>query len=110
MSRFRVLTLALPMLATACKVAPTPREYFDHQTPAAVERQAVAEEVQDRVLAMAQALNRGDLTESMIALAPGPDASVITPLDSTAVQGADEIAEALRRSVGGPVEIAEVEV
>lgn len=110
MSRFRVVPLAVTLLTAACKVAPTPREYFDHQTPAAVERQAVAEEVQDRILAMGQALNRGNTAEAMIALAPAPDVYLITPRDSAALQGPDAVGAALQGLAGAALEIGEVQV
>lgn len=108
--RFRFVPLAAALLAPACKVAPTPREYFDHQMPAAVERQAAVEEIQDRILAMGQALNRGNTDAAMIALAPAPDAYVITPDDTLTRQGAEEIGAILERGASGPVELREVVV
>lgn len=104
-----MIPLTAAALAAACEVEPTPREYFDHQTPAAVERQASAEELQDRILAMAQALNRGNASAAMIALAPAPDAYVLTPGDTIALQGADQIGNAFV-GAGGPVTMRDVEV
>ena len=57
MSRPTYIALCTACLLAGCKVEPTPQQYFDHRDPIAVEREAAAEELQARLLAMGQALN-----------------------------------------------------
>lgn len=100
----------MALLLPACKVERTPAEYFDHRDRIATERDAARDELQDRLLALGQALNRGSTTEAMIALAPAPDASVLVPLGGQALSGATEIAAALERIASVPVAVRMSEV
>ena len=105
--RPRVLesVLAVSLLASACKVEQTPPEYFDHRDRIATERDASRDELEDRLLALGQALSRGNATEAMIALAPAPDATVLTPVDGEVLTGAEQIGAALQRFAGVPVAV-----
>jgi hypothetical protein len=105
LQRLFAATLAAALLSAACKVERTPPEYLDRQAPIAVEREAVAEELHDRLLALGQALNRGNADEALVALAPALDAYVVTPADGAVVVGAEQISAALERFAAWPVSI-----
>lgn len=97
MSRLIHASLCATLLATACKVERTPPEYIDHRQPITVVREAAAEELHDRLLAMGQALNRGDVAEALQALSPAGDAYVLTPQGEAPLTGEEEIAGGLDR-------------
>jgi hypothetical protein len=70
----------------------TPAQYFDHQTTIEAEREAAAGELRDRLLAMGEALDRGNGTEALIALSPASDAFILGPREGMVVSGSDRIA------------------
>ena len=75
MRRHLAATAALLALA-ACKVEPTPREFYTQRDPGRVEQQDAAGEIRVRVRNFAEALARGDRAEAVEALAPQPLAVV----------------------------------
>lgn len=91
-----MIAAAAAALCSACKVERTPPEYFDHPSWSEEEVSEAAAELQDRLLALAQALGRRSVTESMIALAPDPDAVILTPQPGLVLSGTDEIQAAIR--------------
>ena len=57
----RRLALFVALLAlSACKVEPTPREFYTQRDPARVERQEGSDEIRARVRSFAESLARGD--------------------------------------------------
>jgi hypothetical protein len=68
--------LCVLLLLSACKVELTPAEYFDHRGTVRDQVDSAAE-VRDRVLAMGQALSRGNTRDALVALAPSADADII---------------------------------
>lgn len=103
MRRFNGIALGALLLASACKVERTPAKYFDHKDPIEVERQAAVSEVQDRLLAMTRALDRGNAAEALIALSPAADAYLIGPDEGVVVSGADQVGALLTSLLEGPV-------
>jgi ketosteroid isomerase-like protein len=91
---FGSLVLAALLLG-ACRIERTPQEYIDHRTPVVQVRQAAADELNARLLAVGQALFQGDSGAVMAALALAPDAYVITTGDTLPAAGAEEIRAAL---------------
>lgn len=77
--------LCLPLLLlTGCRIERTPSPYIDRVGTSEQEVRAASEELVDRLLSTAPSLQRGNLTEVTLALAPrvditgiGPDAEVI---------------------------------
>lgn len=112
MRRLLPAWIAAVALASACKIERTPAEYFDHTERVETVREAAAEEIQDRVLAIGQAIGRGNATEAMIALAPRDDVRVLTPDPDVVLTGADEVNAGLRMLVTTPlaVEMRDVRV
>lgn len=97
--------LLLSALLGACKVERTPQELVDHFTPEQHERAAAAAEVEDRMLALAQALNREDMTGVLGALEPAEDAYLVGPEVGGTATGREGISEALRRAAGSPIDV-----
>jgi len=112
LSRPIAAALFATLLASACEVQRTPAEFIDHQDPIAVLRDAAAEELQDRLLALGQALNRGNAAEAFLALAPAADAYLIPADREAALTGEERIAAELTGLVvpEGSVQLREVEV
>lgn len=112
MSRLTAAALCATLLGSACKVQRTPMEYIDHQDPIAVLREAAADELQDRLLALGQALNRGDPAEAFQALAPAADAYLIAADREAVLAGEAPIAGALGElaTPEGSVHLRAVEV
>ena len=100
------------LLLSACKVERTPAEYIDHRVSIAAVRDAAEEDLQARLLAMGQALNRGNAAEALQALSPAPDAYVITSDQAAILTGAEQISAALEvfAEMDGPVRMSEVQV
>lgn len=101
------------LAAAGCRVERTPPQYFDHQNTIEAERDAAAAELRDRVLAMGQALNRGNSTEALIALSPAPDVYLIGPEQGMVVRGSDQVGatlESLLASQDVSAEVRDVEV
>lgn len=101
MSRLWAATLGVVLLAPACKVEPTPRPYFDQQVPTERERASAADEVRDRLLALAQAMSRGDAVSALEAFSPAPDAYVLGPAEGTTLSGAEQLDSVLQGLSGG---------
>jgi ketosteroid isomerase-like protein len=110
LSRLTHAALCATLLASACKVERTPPEYIDHRQPIADIRGEAAEELQDRLLAMGQALNRGDSSEALQALSPTADAYVIAADGDAVLTGDEQIAGALVEfaSLQGTVSLSDV--
>lgn len=89
------IPIGLLLATSGCRVERTPPQYFDHQTTIEAEREAAAAELRDRLLAMGQALDRGNSTEALIALSPATDAYVVGPDSGAVVTGSEQIAAAL---------------
>ncbi len=109
MIRPTAVAVCASLLASACKIERTPPEYIDHRAPIAATRGAAAEELQDRLSAIGQALNRGDSDEALRALAPTPDAYMIAPGREAVLTG-EEIAGTLAElaSLPSPLELRNV--
>ncbi len=101
---FTGVTLVLLLAAAGCRVERTPERYFDHQTTIEAEREAAAAEIRDRLLAMGQALGRGNSTEALIALSPAPDVYLVGPEEGMVVRGSD----LLESTLGGLMESQEL--
>jgi hypothetical protein len=99
LQRSIIAAAAAAALCSACKVERTPPEYFDHPSWSEEEVSETAAELQDRLLALAQALGRRSVTEAMIALAPDPEAVVLTPQPGLVLSGAEEIQVGLREII-----------
>lgn len=112
MSRLTHAALCATLLASACKVERTPPEYIDHRQPITAVRDEAAEELQDRLLAMGQALNRGDSSEALQALSPTPDAYVLAADGDAVLTGEEQIVGALTEiaSLQGEVSMSDVRV
>ena len=80
MKAFSATALGTLLLLSACKIEPTPDEYFDKSAAEEIDRGGDAAEVRDRVLAMGQALSRGNPDEALAALAPARSIAVFGPL------------------------------
>lgn len=112
MRRFLAASIAAATLSSACKVERTPAEYFDHRERVVTERDAAEEEIQDRLLALGQAIARGSANQAMLALSPHDDVRVVTPDTKVVLEGAAAVAAGLARLVTTPlaVEIGDVSV
>lgn len=112
MSRLKPAVMCTALLMSACKVERTPVEYIDHRASVAAVRDAAAEELHARLLAMGQALNRGDASEALQALSPASDAYVIIPDQEAILTGEEQIATALDgfANLEGSVRMSEVQV
>lgn len=84
MRKLSSAALCAAVLVSACKIERTPPEFVDHRQPVTELRDAASEELQARLLALGQALARGDASEAALALVPAADAYVLTPQDSLA--------------------------
>lgn len=89
------IALGSLLLVSGCKVEPTPVEYFDLVTSTEVEREAAAEEVRDRILAMGQALGRRSASDALLALSPARDVYLAGPEAGAEATGAEGVGEAL---------------
>lgn len=106
MNRFHTGALgALALLLGACKVEQTPQSLIDRRLPVQEERAAAAEELRDRLLAMGEALQRGDPAEALDALAPAPDAYVVSPQAALEVLGPEQIGAVLASLASDPVAV-----
>lgn len=106
------LALASLLLAAACRVEPTPEEYFDFATSAQDEREASAAEVRDRILAMGQALGRRSAGDALLALAPARDVYLAGPEPGAEWIGTEGVGAALSAlaQLPEPVQTREVVV
>ncbi|HEX2094292.1 MAG TPA: nuclear transport factor 2 family protein [Longimicrobiaceae bacterium] len=96
MHRILGTALSATLLLTACKIEPTPRQFYSQRNPAATERQISIEELRDRVAAIGPALDRRDPRGAVFALAPAPDAYVIGPGGGSPAVGPEGMAAALQ--------------
>jgi hypothetical protein len=103
--RFLAASIAIVTLTSACKVERTPAEYFDHTERLETVREAAAEEIQDRLLAIGAAIGRGNATEAMIALAPQAEVRIVTPDPDVVLAGSDAVNAALRTLVTTPLQV-----
>lgn len=111
MRRFLATVLASGLVLAACTIEPTPAEYFDHRDPAEQAREEAADEIQDRLLAAGQALNRGDAAEAYAALSPADDLVLIESGGADTREGADRVAALLERlAVSGRVRVRDARV
>lgn len=94
MRRLGSLLLASLVLG-ACKIERTPQEFIDHRSPLVTLRQEAADELTARLLAMGQALSRGDSDAVLQGLQLAPDAYVVTAAEGAPTLGEDEIREAV---------------
>lgn len=104
--------LGVLVVATGCKVERTPERYFKQASPIEEERQAAGQEVRDRLLAMGQALGRGNPNEALIALSPAESVYVVRPQEGATLSGVGQVDAMLTEMVEQqvPAEISEVEV
>lgn len=112
MSRLRVLVLAAALASASCRIERTPEEYVDHRDPTAGEIEAAEDQIHDRVVALGQAVSRGDAASALEAFSPAPDVRAIGPVEGLTLRGAEQIDSALRQLAGGRtrVEMRDVEV
>lgn len=112
LSRLVTAALCAGLAVSACKVAPTPQEYIDHRQSIATLREGAEEELRVRLLAMGQALNRDDLAEATLALAPSGDAYLVAAGRSGMVTGETAMAGVLGAIASGerPVRLSDVRV
>ena len=79
-SRLPVAVLAGSLLLAACRVERTPADYIDRAAPAEEARAEAINEVRDRLLAFVAATARGDGLQAGLALNPGQQVRLFTPL------------------------------
>lgn len=96
MHRFTRTALGATLLLAACKVEPTPRQFYSQRDPAAAERELFTAELTDRVAALGPALDRGDLGGALFALAPAPGVHVIGPDGEPPAAGPQGLARVLQ--------------
>jgi hypothetical protein len=101
---FSGTALGLFLLLGACTIEPTPADYIDRVSSAQEGRDA-AGEVRDRILAMGQALSRGNAADALVALAPARDAYVVGPQAGLEVTGPEQIGVVLQSLAAQPVPI-----
>jgi hypothetical protein len=89
------IALSATLLLAACKIEPTPRQFYSQRDPAATERELFAAELTDRVTAMGPALGRGDTGAAVFALAPAPEVYTIGPDGGSPSEGPEGLAAAL---------------
>ena len=99
MHRFLGIALSATLLS-ACEIEPTPRRYYSARPPAETELRLAQEEIRDRVRALGPALDRGDLGDALLALAPSADVSFMGPEQEVPVQGVEEMTRVLQGLVG----------
>jgi hypothetical protein len=104
----RPVGLGLLLVLSACRVERTPEQYFDHQTTIEAEREAAAGELRDRLLAMGEAIDRGNATEALIALSPAADAFILGPREGMVVSGSERISALLDSLLASRTVAAEV--
>lgn len=105
------IAMSATMLLAACKIEPTPRQFYAQRDPAATERERFAAELTDRVAAVGPALDRGDPGGAVFALAPSPEVYTIGPGGGSPAVGPAALA-AMLGEVGDtvPVQIRVQEV
>ncbi|HEV2148589.1 MAG TPA: nuclear transport factor 2 family protein [Longimicrobiaceae bacterium] len=105
--------LCATLLLAACKIEPTPRQFYAQRDPAPGERELLAAELTDRVSAVGPALDRGDAEAAVFALAPSPEVYTIGPGGGSPSVGPDRLAATLGEvgdTVPGTVRVQEVRV
>lgn len=111
MDRFLGLALGAVLLLSACKVERTPPRYYSHRDPAEAERALAEEELRDRVGALGEAIERGDLNAALFALAPAPELYLVGPgTVGGGPEGAAALLRALMEEAPGEMEAREVRV
>jgi len=112
---YRRLVLCAALLGTvaACSVEPTPREYIDRQIPAEQVRENAERELRDRIHALVNALDRGDVVAAQAALVPAADVEVVGPGEGERLVGPDQISavlELLANTNAGTLELTDLQV
>jgi hypothetical protein len=102
--------VAALVLFSACKVERTPPEYVDRADRMALESAMAVDELQDRLLALGQAISRRNHAEAMVAMAPAPDVRLIMPGDGEIFEGRDELSSELEDVIGGEVDMRMTDV
>jgi hypothetical protein len=106
--RLWCVALGASLLASACKIEQTPQEYIDARSPLQQLRSASAEELEERVTAMGEALARLDVDAALDTLDIATDGYIVHGLGSEPVVGSVEarrvLSEQLQRS--GPLRLA----
>lgn len=100
MHRFLGLALSATLLLSACKIEPTPRKFYSERPPAETELRQFEEELRDRVGALGQALDRGDLRDALLAMAPSADVAFVGPGQEAPVRGVEAMTRELQGLVG----------
>lgn len=101
----RSAALVAVLALAACDVARTPDSYLDRESTAQQAREAGGAEVRDRVLAMGQALGRGDAADALVALSPAEDAYVIGPQAGLELVGPAQIGAVLASLAAAPAPV-----
>jgi hypothetical protein len=86
-----LVVAALVGFVSSCTVQPTPQEYIDRQIPADAVRRQAEEALRDRILALVQALQDGDVETARTTLSPAPDVSLIGPGEADRFTGEAQI-------------------
>ena len=97
--------LVAVLALAACEVDRTPDVYLDRGSAVQQAREAGGAEVRDRVLAMGQALSRGNAADALTALSPADDAYVISPQAGLEITGEEQIAAVLGSLAAEPVPV-----
>ncbi len=106
MNRLLAVALSLAGILGACRVEPTPSEFFDQQRQVPTERELAADELSERLALLAAALSRADASGALATLVLTPGAFVIGPEEPELRSGTQAALEALERiTAAGPVEM-----
>jgi hypothetical protein len=93
--RFWIVLLASALASAACKIEQTPPRYFDHLDTTADDVRASRQELEARLTAAGQALERGSSAGLLAALSPYAEVHVFSPAHAQELTVPSEIAAAL---------------
>lgn len=113
MYRHLVVAAALVGLFASCTIQPTPEEYIDRQIPADAVRRQAEEALSQRIQALVQALQAGDVETAQATLSPAPEVAVIGPGEGDLFTGEAQIAailDLLANTNAGTLELTELRV
>lgn len=79
-SRLPIAVLASSLLLASCRVERTPEDYIDRSSTAEEVRAEAVSEVRDRLLAFVAAAARGEGLQAGLALSPGQQVRLLTPM------------------------------
>jgi hypothetical protein len=111
--RHLVVAAALVGLFASCTIQPTPQEYIDRQIPADAERRQAEQALYDRIQALVQALQAGDVETAQATLSPAADVTVIGPGEGDRFTGEAQITAILdlvADADAGTIELADLQV